>query len=183
VFTTCSMSVNQEKGSVYYKLLSHKAFIPFCDTGSVEIGLRSPITVCIPRRGKVLIDLFLEVFPPPNTYSHVVPRLGLSSKYNIELGGGENYSEYEGSLKIQLYNHSNVDYHINRGAIIAGLIFEKIVKPTNVLGISLCMCNSQESSKKVRKICSCNMNIITQNFFFDSRFHNAIEVFCQNSKK
>jgi dUTP pyrophosphatase len=127
---------------LYYKLLSTAAFAPAREHGdSKGFLLKSPISILIPSKGHVLIDLFLEVILPSRVCAHMQPRSGLSSKHSVELGGGEPHSDYEGSLKVKLYNHSSIDFMIERGTGVAELICEKIIVPDISEFCSACLCH------------------------------------------
>jgi len=128
----------QEKETVYFKLLSTRAFVPFPRLGSFGLNLRSPERELIPAgESAVIADIKLKIIPPANTYTCVVPRADLSSRYNVELGAGQIYTLFnENSLKIQLYNRGRESFVVHRGTVVAGLIFQKIVKPAKLLRFS-----------------------------------------------
>jgi dUTP pyrophosphatase len=122
---------------LFYEALSNIALRP--QNEGCGLLLKSPISVTIPQKSHVLIDLLLKLIVPPHIYTNIIPRTGLSSKHCIELGGGESKSNTSGSLKIKLYNHSSVDFVVERGMVIAELICLKVCTP-QLFGEGSCSC-------------------------------------------
>lgn len=114
----------------YYKLLSDKAFPPKRVTpNSAGLNLYSPISVEIPPRGKILLDLQLQILLPENTYGRIAPKLNLGHFFFIDVGGGVIDYDYQGSVKVILYNFGDEAYKVGEGQAVAQLICEKIVIP------------------------------------------------------
>jgi dUTP pyrophosphatase len=114
--------------TLYFKLLKPEAFALSRGTPeSVGFDLKSPSLETIPARGKKLIDLGLQVFLPSKTYGRVAPRSVLALNHFIGIGGGVIDPDYQGELKVLLFNFSDQDLTVERGYPIAQLICEKYV--------------------------------------------------------
>ncbi|GMM44086.1 bifunctional dITP/dUTP diphosphatase [Pichia kluyveri] len=87
----------------------------------------------VPANGRVLVSTGLAVVCPENTYARVAPRSGLAVKAGISTGAGVVDADYRGEVKVLLFNHSNVDFTVNKGDRIAQLILERIVTPDVVV--------------------------------------------------
>ncbi|EXJ82395.1 dUTP pyrophosphatase [Capronia epimyces CBS 606.96] len=83
----------------------------------------------IPARGKVLVSTDLAIATPEGTYGRVAPRSGLASKHFIDTGAGVIDADYRGEVKVLLFNHSDVDFAVNKGDRIAQLVLERIYTP------------------------------------------------------
>jgi dUTP pyrophosphatase len=119
--------------TLYYKRLDVTAFHPRRATPrSAGLDLFSPVSCYIPRKGKVLIDIKLQIILPENTYGRIAPRSGLSSKHFIDVGAGVIDEDYQGSIKVLLFNFSSHTYRVKRGMAIAQLICEKVCIPDPV---------------------------------------------------
>lgn len=97
------------------------------------LDLRSPKDEVIPAKGRVLIDILIAVKLPVGTYGRIAPRSGLALDHFIDVGAGVIDRDYEGSIKVLLFNFSDVDYPIKAGRPIAQLICEKCLVPDVVV--------------------------------------------------
>jgi len=115
--------------TLYYKC-DNEAIIPKRATpGSAGFDLYTPQNVRIEGRGKTLVDLKLQILLPENTYGRIAPRSSLSWKYFLDVGAGVIDSDYQGSIKVLLYNFSEESVVLKRGTAIAQLICERILIP------------------------------------------------------
>jgi dUTP pyrophosphatase len=96
---------------------------------SAGLDLFSPVSFVIPRNGKRLIDLKLQIILPEGTYGRIAPRSGLSCRYFIDVGAGVIDEDYQGSVKVLLFNFDKKNFTVKRGTAIAQLICEKISLP------------------------------------------------------
>ncbi|OAL22055.1 deoxyuridine 5'-triphosphate nucleotidohydrolase [Fonsecaea multimorphosa] len=83
----------------------------------------------IPQRGKALVSTDLSIATPEGTYGRIAPRSGLASKHFIDTGAGVIDADYRGEVKVLLFNHSEVDFQVNKGDRIAQLVLERIYTP------------------------------------------------------
>ena len=122
------------KNYLEVKLLTTSAYLPERATPqSAGLDLRSPIQDTVPANGKTIIDLEISITLPSGTYGRIAPRSGLASKFSIHVGAGVIDRDYQGSLKVVLFNLGTEKYIIKKGDAIAQLICEKIILPDVIL--------------------------------------------------
>ncbi len=81
----------------------------------------------------VVIETGLAIhIADPGVAGIILPRSGLGTKNGIVLGNltGLIDSDYQGPLRVQLWNRNSVPYVIERGSRIAQLMFIPIIHPT-----------------------------------------------------
>lgn len=83
----------------------------------------------VPARGKCIVKTDLALQPPEGHYGRIAPRSGLAWKSSIDVGGGVIDRGYQGNVGIILFNHSDVDFHVEQDDKIAQYICEKISLP------------------------------------------------------
>ena len=66
---------------------------------------------------------------PLGTYACIAPRSRLAIRNFIDVGVGVVDSDYQGEIKVVLFNHSAEDFAIQAGDRIAQLILERIKTP------------------------------------------------------
>lgn len=116
--------------TLYYKLLDETAYVPRRATlRSAGLDLYSPISVSIKGGEKFLIDLRLQIVLPEGTYGRLASRSSLSWKNFIIVGAGVIDPDYQGSLKVLIFNLGKETFHVKKGDAIAQLICEKIMVP------------------------------------------------------
>lgn len=81
----------------------------------------------IPAHGQGLISTDLSIIVPIGTYGRIAPRSGLAVKHGISTGAGVVDADYRGEVKIVLFNHSEIDFKVEKGDRIAQLVLEQIV--------------------------------------------------------
>jgi dUTP pyrophosphatase len=97
--------------------------------GSAGYDLFAANRMVIPARGRGLVPTGLVIKIPENYYGRIAPRSGLALKNGIDVGAGVIDSDYRGSVGVVLFNHSDVNFHIDAGDRIAQLIIEHIATP------------------------------------------------------
>ncbi|KAH7827518.1 dUTP diphosphatase [Monocercomonoides exilis] len=108
---------------VQFKKLSPDAILPV--RGSLQaagLDLFSNEENVIPARGRCAIQTGLTMILPDGCYGRVASRSGLSLKEGIEVGAGVIDPDYRGPIIVILYNHTDHDYQVKKGAKIAQLI-------------------------------------------------------------
>lgn len=112
-------------------ILEHKnAQIPQRATsGSVGYDLKSVEDVIIPSRGRKLVNTGIKIQVPSGTYGRIAPRSGLANKNGIDIGAGVIDPDYQGEVKVVMFNHDDKDFKVSIGDRIAQLIFEKVSTP------------------------------------------------------
>ena len=83
-------------------LLFHS--IPF-DLASSQAGV-----VAAQSHKLFVTDLTIEL--PPYTYGHIAPRSGLAVKRSIDVGAGVVDQNYQGDIRIVIFNHGKVDFRV-----------------------------------------------------------------------
>ena len=78
--------------------------------GAVGYDLCVPRSCVIPSRGKGTIETRLVVSLSPGAYGRIAPRLGIAIRNFINIGVGELDSDYQGEMKVVLFNHSEEDF-------------------------------------------------------------------------
>ena len=112
------------------KKLSVNAKIPTRGSEhSAGLDLSSAYDYIVPAHDKQLIKTDLSFAIPSEHYGRVAPRSGLACKNFIDVGAGVVDSDYRGNLCVLLFNHSDVDFVVNKHDRIAQLIIEKISLP------------------------------------------------------
>ncbi|KAK6924341.1 dUTPase-like [Dillenia turbinata] len=112
------------------KKLSDKASLPL-RTSRFAAGydLSSAADVTIPARGKAMIPTDLIIELPEGTYAQIAPRSGLDTEHVIDVGVSVIEEDFEGPIVVLLYNHSEEDFEVKCGDLIAQLIVQKIISP------------------------------------------------------
>ena len=124
---------------VKISLLSDRARIPTRMTdGSAGYDLYAAVDAVVPSAttsangavdiGRCLVPLGLAFELPIGTVGRIAARSGLSTKFNIEVGGGWIDSDFRGEVMVELKNLSSADYKITAGDRIAQLILLKTLE-------------------------------------------------------
>ena len=83
----------------------------------------------IPSWCRGTIETGLAVSLPQGTYAQIAPRSGLAIQNFINVGTGVVDSDYQGKIKVVLFNHSIKDFAIQASDRIPQLILESIDTP------------------------------------------------------
>lgn len=112
----------------------------YATKGAAGLDLRACIdgAVTIAPGETVLIPTGLAVFlDNPNLAAMLLPRSGLGHKHGIVLGNltGLIDSDYQGELKISLWNRGQHAYRVETGERIAQLLITPVIRPAlNIVG-------------------------------------------------
>ena len=102
--------------------LDFGAFMPLreheTDAGA---DLRSPIDAVVPARGSCVIDTGVHIQLPHGHVGMLKSKSGLNVRHGITSEGVIDEG-YTGSIKVKLYNNSDMAYGINRGDKITQLV-------------------------------------------------------------
>jgi len=116
--------------SLQVLLLNEKAVVP--SRGSKQSSgydLSSVNNIVVKARSKAMIDTGVIIAIPDGCYARVAPRSGLTWKHSIDVGAGVIDADYRDSIKVILFNHSDIDFEVKVGDRIAQLILERIFTP------------------------------------------------------
>ena len=97
--------------------------------GAVCYDLCAANNYVILSQGKGTVEIGLAVSLPKGTYSWIAPRLGIAIQSFINIGAGVVDSDYQGEIKVVLFNHSTKDFAVQAGDWIDQLILERIETP------------------------------------------------------
>ena len=75
------------------------------------------------------MDTGLAVSLPLGTYARIAPRSGLAYRHFIDVGVGIVDSDFQGEIKVILFNHFVEDFLDQAGDRITQLILERIDTP------------------------------------------------------
>ena len=118
---------------LFVKLLSKDAKMPTrAHPTDAGCDLYSAHPYVIPPRGKCLVETEISVTIPYGYYGRCASKSGLSAKNSIEIGAGVIDQGYTGQIVLVTYNHSDVEFKINKGDKVGQLILENIAIPTIV---------------------------------------------------
>ena len=106
-----------------FKKLSPEAELPTRETPeSAGLDIKALNSAVVPARGQQIISTGLALELPRKFYARVAPKSGLAALHGIDVGAGIIDADYRGDIKVLLFNHSDVDFHIAKGRDIAQII-------------------------------------------------------------
>lgn len=114
----------------YCAKVKENAIIPSKATpGAAGYDMSACEDAIVPARGWKMVDTGIAIQFPSDHYARVAPRSGLTLKKGLDVGAGVIDSDYRDSIRVILFNHSDVDFEVKTGDRIAQMIFEKISTP------------------------------------------------------
>ena len=105
--------------------------------GAAGYDLSSTENVCVYPGKRALISTGIAVKLPQGVYGRVAPRSGLAVKNGIQVGAGVVDADYQGEVKVLLFNHGDMQFNVNVGDRIAQLICERYEAPEVIIVTSL----------------------------------------------
>ena len=109
--------------------LDENAFMPIrCHETDAGLDLRSPIHALVKARGSVKIDTGVHIELPKGTTGFLKSKSGLNVNHGITSEGVIDVG-YTGSIKVKLYNHTDIDYYVKKGDKISQLVIIPILTP------------------------------------------------------
>ena len=116
-----------------YCKLSNNAYTPSQSSPmAAGLDLYSAYEYIVEANDKKLIKTDIAIQLPEGCYGRIAPRSGLALKNFIDVGAGVIDGDYRGNINVLLFNFSNTEYVVEKGARIAQLICEKIHVPALV---------------------------------------------------
>lgn len=116
-----------------FEKLHEEAIIPHYQTiGSAGLDLHSIEAAVIPSGSWTLIGTGLKINLPKDTEGQVRSRSGLAAKHGIFVlnSPGTIDEDYQGEIKVILYNASNSTFSVEKGDRIAQLVIAPVFKLT-----------------------------------------------------
>jgi dUTP pyrophosphatase len=112
------------------KMLSKNAVMPKKNSANAAgYDLSSAVDAVVPANDKALIPTDIAVALPEGTYGRIAPRSGLAAKHHLAVGAGVIDADFRGNVKVVLFNHGSLDFHVSKGDRIAQLLLERIASP------------------------------------------------------
>lgn len=110
--------------------LSKTAVLPTKATSmSAGYDLYADENVVVLPRNKAVVSIGIKIEVPYGTYGRIAPRSGLASNKHVDIGAGVIDADYNGIVKVVIFNHSDKRFYVKVGDRIAQLICEKIEYP------------------------------------------------------
>ena len=110
-------------------LLSPEACVPSKGTpSSAGYDLYSVANQEVPPNGQAVVSVGLALEIKPGWYGRIAPRSGLALK-GLSVGADVIDPDYQGEIKVVLFNHSPEPFRILRRMRVAQLLIEKVVDP------------------------------------------------------
>jgi dUTP pyrophosphatase len=92
------------------------AYLPTRGTpGSAGQDIHSLTEGVIQPGDRLLISMGIAIRIPGNTYACIAPRSGLALRNGITVGTGVVDSDYQGEIKVLLFNHSTEPFKVTQG--------------------------------------------------------------------
>ena len=118
----------KKPNTLYVSLDSENAKIPTRATsGSAVLDTYASEGVCIPAGGSGIVSTGISIEMPPGVYARIAPRSGLAVKNRIAVGGGVIDPDYDGEVKVILFNHGDEDFIVKPGDRIAQIVLERVM--------------------------------------------------------
>ena len=81
---------------------------------------------CVVHEGKrFVVPTGIRIKIPEGCYARIASRSGNTVKNGVEVGAGVIDRDYEGEIRVVLFNHGNRPFHIRQGYRVAQIIMEK----------------------------------------------------------
>ena len=113
------MNIKLDKGA-YLPTRAHST-----DAG---LDLYSPISIAVSGGSSAVIDTGVHIELPPGTVGFLKSKSGLNVNHGITSEGVIDVG-YTGSIRVKLYNHTDVGYLVNSGDKISQLVILPILTP------------------------------------------------------
>ena len=108
-------------------IINENATIPHKgSTQAAGYNLTASKPTTINPGGRTIVKTDIQIECLEGTYGRIAPRSGLAIKHGIDVRGGVIDRDYQGEIKVILFNHGPKKFVINKGNCIAQIIFEKI---------------------------------------------------------
>ena len=103
-------------GELQVEILRENAVLPVRGSaGAASYDLCVVGSCVIPSQGKGTVATRLAVALPSSTYLRIAPFSGLAIHNFIDFGVGVVDSDYQGEIKVILFNHSAKDFKVQAG--------------------------------------------------------------------
>jgi dUTP pyrophosphatase len=98
--------------------------------GSAGHDLYSTKAETIPAGGSAIFDTGVSIALPTQHYGKIEGQSSLGFTHNIVAFGGIIDEDYQGAIKVKLFNHGLTDYTVNKHDCIAQMVVQKYSAPS-----------------------------------------------------
>ena len=97
------------------RIINENATIPHKgSTQAAGYNLSASKPTTINPGGRTIVKTNIPIECPEGTYGRIAPRSGLAIKHGIDVGGGVIDRDYQGEIKVILFNHGPKQFVINK---------------------------------------------------------------------
>lgn len=112
-------------------ILDVGAYLPtYAHDADAGMDLRTPVAFIVPAHGSYTVDTGVHIQIPAGQVGFIKSKSGLNVKAGL-VSEGVIDAEYNNSIRVKLYNHSDEDYMFSRGDKITQLVLLYVAKPEN----------------------------------------------------
>ena len=112
----------------HFQIVSEDAHMPIKATrGAAGYDLYSSESKVIKGNGRTVISTGVNFHCPDGYFGQILSRSGLAVNHGIQVGAGVIDKDYEGELKVVLFNSEKDDYTVRKGDRIAQIVIQKIM--------------------------------------------------------
>lgn len=112
-------------------ILDVGAYLPtYAHDADAGMDLRTPVAFIVPAHGSYTVDTGVHIQIPAGQVGFIKSKSGLNVKAGL-VSEGVIDAEYNNSIRVKLYNHSDDDYMFSRGDKITQLVLLYVAKPEN----------------------------------------------------
>ena len=98
------------------KLMSDAEVLPKKNTiDSAGYDLSSTVDAVVSANDKTIVPTDIAVAIPEGTYGRISPRSGLAAKHHLAVGAEAIDADYRGNVRVVMFNHGNLDFHVSKG--------------------------------------------------------------------
>ena len=84
--------------------------------------MSSAVDAVVSANDNTIVPTDIAVAMPEGTYGRIASRSGLAAKHHLAVGAGVIDADYRGNVKIVLFNHGNLDFHVSNVDRVAQLL-------------------------------------------------------------
>lgn len=112
-------------------ILDVGAYLPtYAHDADAGMDLRTPVAFIVPAHGSYTVDTGVHIQIPVGQVGFIKSKSGLNVRAGL-VSEGVIDAEYNNSIRVKLYNHSDEDYMFSRGDKITQLVLLYVAKPEN----------------------------------------------------
>jgi dUTP pyrophosphatase len=169
--TNCNQQEEDNNKRLGIKLMTTDATMPTKGSNeAIGFDLYSADDITIHEQSQARISTDLAIQLPKGTYGRIAPRSGLAMKHWINVHAGVIDPDYNGIVRVLLFNHSKEPFIIKKGDRIAQIIVEEARTVTTKL-----ITDIKSTERGTKGFGSTGMNTIELNATTDIYQDNYVE--------